>query len=128
MMTTGKHEKDRDSSDDVASTNDDSGEINELSVVAEGEERTTWFVWALVTCSTISGLLFGKRWSLDRPSTHSFDMFFLGYDTGVISGALVTIDSDLGVPQLSDGQKVRFYIFHPSSIILGARKGERGIA
>jgi len=37
----------------------DSGEINELAVVAEGEERTTWFVWILVICSTISGLLFG---------------------------------------------------------------------
>lgn len=37
----------------------DSGEINELAVVAEGEERTTWFVWILVMCSTISGLLFG---------------------------------------------------------------------
>lgn len=35
------------------------GEINELAVVAEGEERTTWFVWILVLCSTISGLLFG---------------------------------------------------------------------
>lgn len=37
----------------------DSGEINELAVVAEGEEKTTWFVWILVMCSTISGLLFG---------------------------------------------------------------------
>jgi SP family myo-inositol transporter-like MFS transporter 13 len=37
----------------------DSGEINELAVVVEGEERTTWFVWILVLCSTISGLLFG---------------------------------------------------------------------
>jgi SP family myo-inositol transporter-like MFS transporter 13 len=37
----------------------DTGEINELVVVAEGEERTTWFVWILVLCSTISGLLFG---------------------------------------------------------------------
>ena len=35
-------------------------DINELSVEAEGEERTTWFVWALVASSTISGLLFGK--------------------------------------------------------------------
>jgi len=35
-------------------------DINELSVVAEGEERTTWFVWALVISSTISGLLFGE--------------------------------------------------------------------
>ena len=33
--------------------------IDELAVVAEGEERTTWFVWILVACSTISGLLFG---------------------------------------------------------------------
>ena len=38
----------------------DSGEINELAVVAEGEDRTTWFVWILVMCSTISGLLFGE--------------------------------------------------------------------
>ena len=41
----------------------DSGEINELAVVAEGEERVTWFVWILVMCSTISGLLFGE-WTL----------------------------------------------------------------
>lgn len=37
----------------------DTGEINEMAVVVEGEERTTWFVWILVLCSTISGLLFG---------------------------------------------------------------------
>lgn len=35
------------------------GEISELVVVAEGEERTTLFVWLLVACSSISGLLFG---------------------------------------------------------------------
>lgn len=29
-----------------------------------------------------------------------------GYDTGVISGALVTIGSDLGSVELSNGQKV----------------------
>jgi len=53
------------STSDVASLKDvvrdiDSGEINELAVIAEGEERTTWFVWILVMCSTISGLLFGE--------------------------------------------------------------------
>jgi len=36
------------------------GEISEFAVIAEGEERTTWFVWLLVCCCTISGLLFGK--------------------------------------------------------------------
>lgn len=30
-----------------------------------------------------------------------------GYDTGVISGALVSIGSDLGPAELSSGQKVR---------------------
>ncbi|PPQ65920.1 hypothetical protein CVT24_011253 [Panaeolus cyanescens] len=78
----------------------DSGEINELAVVAEGEERTSWFVWILVLCSTISGLLFG-------------------YDTGVISGALVTIGSDLGPEALSNGQKE----FITSATTLGALLG-----
>lgn len=50
-------EKDNDLADLVRDI--DTGEINELAVVAEGEERTTWFVWILVACSTISGLLFG---------------------------------------------------------------------
>jgi SP family myo-inositol transporter-like MFS transporter 13 len=35
------------------------GEISEAAVVAEGEEKTTWFVWALVCCCSVSGLLFG---------------------------------------------------------------------
>jgi len=63
-----------------------SNELSALSMVAEGEDRTTWFVWLLVFCTSISGLLFG-------------------YDTGVISGALVTIGSDLGPAELSSGQK-----------------------
>lgn len=42
----------------------------------------------------------------------SVDGFFmlLGYDTGVISGALVTIKGDLGPAALSDGQKVSFFV------------------
>ena len=58
------------STSDIGSLEDvirdiDSGEINELAVVAEGEEKTTWFVWILVTCSTISGLLFGVSFRFD---------------------------------------------------------------
>ncbi|KAH9854546.1 general substrate transporter [Lenzites betulinus] len=76
------------------------GEISEALVVAEGEERTTWFVWLLVACASISGLLFG-------------------YDTGVISGALVTIGGDLGPAELSSGQKELI----TSSTTLGALLG-----
>lgn len=36
------------------------GEISEYAVTIEGEEQTTWFVWLLVCCCTISGLLFGQ--------------------------------------------------------------------
>jgi MFS transporter, SP family, solute carrier family 2 (myo-inositol transporter), member 13 len=35
------------------------GEISEMAVKAEGEDKTTWFVWLLVCCTSISGLLFG---------------------------------------------------------------------
>lgn len=76
------------------------GEISEFAAVVEGEERTTWFVWLLVCCCTISGLLFG-------------------YDTGVISGALVTINGDLGPSELSNGQKE----FITSATTLGALLG-----
>ncbi|KAF8909809.1 general substrate transporter [Gymnopilus junonius] len=61
----------------------DSGEINELAVVAEGRK--------------------GRR----------------GYDTGVISGALVTIGSDLSPQALSNGQKE----FITSATTLGALLG-----
>ncbi|KAK0447256.1 general substrate transporter [Armillaria borealis] len=94
-------DKNNQSTDLLEVANDlDSGEINELAVVAEGEEKTTWFVWTLVLCATVSGLLFG-------------------YDTGVISGALVTIGSDLGPEQLSSGQKE----FITSATTLGALLG-----
>ena len=77
-----------------------------MSVIAEGEESTTWFVWLLVLCTSISGLLFGMiHYSLDSPRAHVANIQ-LGYDTGVISGALVTIGSDLGPTELSSGQKV----------------------
>ncbi|KAF9237131.1 general substrate transporter [Melanogaster broomeanus] len=95
----------RETFDDAAA-----GEISEYAVVAEGEERTTWFVWLLVCCCTISGLLFG-------------------YDTGVISGALVTIKGDLGPSQLSNGQKARSserpleFEFITSATTLGALLG-----
>ncbi|CAE6420142.1 unnamed protein product [Rhizoctonia solani] len=55
------------------------GEISEAAVRAEGEEKVTFFVWVLVLASS--------------------------YDTGVISGTLVTIGSDLGPEQLSNTQK-----------------------
>lgn len=72
------HEKDRISSTDDIPL-DPSTDINELSVVAEGEERTTWFVWALVACSTISGLLFGMgvtSLSVCQTSKNSFASLF----------------------------------------------------
>jgi len=57
-----EHEKERKSSQDIIfeSGREDFDGIHELSVVAEGEERVTWFVWALVASSAISGLLFGQ--------------------------------------------------------------------
>ena len=49
-----------------------SGEISEAMVVAEGEERTTWFVWLLVACTSISGLLFGA-YAIVFPRTQSLN-------------------------------------------------------
>lgn len=89
------------------------GEISEYAVVAEGEERTTWFIWVLVCCCSISGLLFGECFcrSLQAPRLIFGCPPTQGYDTGVISGALVTIGSDLGPTNLSSGQKVLSYLY-----------------
>ncbi|KAL6309485.1 general substrate transporter [Sparassis latifolia] len=94
-----KGEKSQTEVEDISRKNG-AGEISELAVVVDGEDRTTWFVWLLVCCTSISGLLFG-------------------YDTGVISGALVTIGSDLGPAALSSGQKELI----TSSTTLGALIG-----
>lgn len=66
------------------------GEIDDAQVVVSGEDRwvlyhllsdnsVTLFVWMLVSAAALSGMCFG-------------------YDTGVISGTLVSIGSDLGAP------------------------------
>jgi len=36
------------------------GEISDAAVIAEGEDHITFYVWLLVACSSISGLLFGN--------------------------------------------------------------------
>ncbi|GAA5861797.1 hypothetical protein JCM3774_001305 [Rhodotorula dairenensis] len=63
-------------------------EVDESVVRAEGEDRTTAFVWWLVIAAATGGLLFG-------------------YDTGVIGGALVhkDINEDLRRYPLSSGNK-----------------------
>ena len=58
-MSSEKKERPETSKIEDIADNLAAGEISELVVVAEGEERTTWFVWLLVLCSSISGLLFG---------------------------------------------------------------------
>ncbi|KAG8928079.1 myo-inositol transporter [Tulasnella sp. 417] len=79
------------------------GTSNDRTLEAELDAKdtaTTWYIWMLVLASSISGLLFG-------------------YDTGVISGALVTIKGDLGPAELSNMQKELI----TSSTTLGALLG-----
>jgi MFS transporter, SP family, solute carrier family 2 (myo-inositol transporter), member 13 len=91
-----------DDSVDIAIRDTASGEVSELKGLGEGEEKTTWFIWLLISCCAISGLLFGE--------TNVYPAFTNqcacpGYDTGVVSGALVTIGSDLSSSTLSNTQK-----------------------
>ncbi|KIO28243.1 hypothetical protein M407DRAFT_22575 [Tulasnella calospora MUT 4182] len=79
------------------------GASNDRTLEAELDAKdtaTTWYVWMLVLASNISGLLFG-------------------YDTGVISGALVTIRGDLGPAKLSNMQRELI----TSSMTVGALLG-----
>ncbi|KAI5795397.1 general substrate transporter [Peziza echinospora] len=72
-------------SEKAASTNTSKGSRKHLS--APHQEKPTKWLWFLTTIAAISGFLFG-------------------YDTGVISGALVVIGTDLGTAtELSNGQK-----------------------
>lgn len=49
------------------------GEISELAVIAEGEDKSSWFIWLLVCCTSISGLLFGERTFISVPhSSHRY--------------------------------------------------------
>ena len=57
LRSNGIKDEDDEKFTEVLQTN---AELAELTVVAEGEERTTWFVWLLVFCCSISGLLFGS--------------------------------------------------------------------
>ncbi|ORY82336.1 general substrate transporter [Leucosporidium creatinivorum] len=59
---------------------------DEALMVAEGEEKMTAFTYLLACAAGLSGLLFG-------------------YDTGVISGALVNIGTDLDGRSLTDVEK-----------------------
>jgi hypothetical protein len=67
-----------------------------------GEDSLTRFAILLVGCAAISGLLFGEP-NKPRPILQFANLS--GYDTGVISGTLVVIGSDLGRP-LGDIEKV----------------------
>ena len=83
------------------------GYLSEMTVIAEGEDRTTLFVWLLVFCCGISGLLFGMRILRSNQLYLSLsDFLFQGYDTGVISGALVSINTDLDNKVLTTLEKV----------------------
>ena len=69
-MSSEKKERPETSKIEDIADNLAAGEISELVVVAEGEERTTWFVWLLVLCSSISGLLFGTLRTILYSYTH----------------------------------------------------------
>ncbi|KAG8928204.1 myo-inositol transporter [Tulasnella sp. 418] len=74
------------STEEIGHTTQSPSDLLDETVKVEHDDHTTLFVWILVFASSISGLLFG-------------------YDTGVISGALVTIRGDLGPAELSNTQK-----------------------
>lgn len=59
LKKTDSHSADIDANVDVDVRDIKEGDLSEYTIIAEGEERTTVFVWILVFCCGISGLLFG---------------------------------------------------------------------
>ena len=89
-----------------------SGEVDEAVVRAEGEDRTTLFVWGLVTAAATGGLLFGfdVRRLICPPLflyRSQLTLVTARNQTGVIGGALVHRDvaADLGRVPLRNFQK-----------------------
>jgi hypothetical protein len=87
-------------------------DVDDSVVRAEGEERTTAFVWFLVTAAATGGLLFGfdvcrRLLSQCFSSSKLTSMTSLLAQTGVIGGALVHRDvaRDLGKTVLRNHQK-----------------------
>ena len=100
--------------DAFGETAQEMGEISEFAVTFEGEERTTWFVWLLVLLRHFGFALWSEG-ILEACACSLMAFMLLGYDTGVISGALVAINGDLGPAVLSDGDRVCLFSVHSAS-------------
>jgi SP family myo-inositol transporter-like MFS transporter 13 len=85
----------------------DLDEADETVVLAEGEDRTTSFVWFLVIAAATGGLLFGFDVSWGSSRVGGRRSWRGGVQTGVIGGALVHKDvaADLGRIPLKNFEK-----------------------
>lgn len=87
--------------DHVETVDEKSARLTDDELNSIESTRSSWYVWLVAVNAAVGGLLFG-------------------YDTGVISGVLVVLGTDLGGKELTDSNKELITALTSAGAFIGA--------